>query len=271
VAQGGPNLTDARLSGQAIIEQLIRNMELGRFEMAYSVLLPCIFDVYLHPEDHARLAGVFDLIAEDAKRALAARVARLNATPTILGIRRGNKGAREHKIACRDWVIEFFPDTENSVPLGDVEIHSELNETAQPGYRGTKTTLLEREPSVAVGRTTGPRGQAPRPSDRIYAEIRYEDDSGPQLYLINQNQVRVGRGGDDVPMDLALYSNDEVSREHMLLRRDAATGQFHITDKSTNGTWVDGKRLKKGIEEALPERAAIGVAEVLMLAFEVRR
>ena len=269
MAQGSPNLTDTRLSGQTIIEQLIRNMELGRFEMAYSVLLPCLFDVYLHPEDHARLSGVFDLIAEDAKRALAARVSRLNTTPSLLGIKRGNKTAKEHKIAARDWIIEFFPDTENSVPLGDVEIHSELNETAQPGYRGTKTTLLDREPSVTVPHPTGPRAQ--RAVERVFAEIRYEDDSGPQLYLITQNQVRVGRGGDDVPMDLALYTNDEVSREHVLLRRDAATGQFHILDKSTNGTWLDGKRLKKGVEEPLPERAAIGVAEVLTLAFEVRR
>src|SRR5438067_11038360 len=151
-------------------------MQLGRFEMAYSVLLPCIFDVYLHPEDHARLSGVFDLIAEDAKRALAARVAKLNASPTILGIKRGNKAAKNHKIACHDWVIEFFPDTENVIPLADVEIHSELNETAQPGYRGTKTTLLDREPSVTAGRTTGTRGKAQRMPDRIFAKIRYEDD-----------------------------------------------------------------------------------------------
>jgi hypothetical protein len=270
VAQVGPNLTDARLSGQTIIDQLIRNMELGRFEMAYSVLLPCIFDVYLHPEDHARLSGVFELIAEDAKRALAARVAQLNATPTILGLRRG-KPHKEYKIASRDWVIEFFPDSEGAIPLGDVEIHSELNETAQPGFRGMKTTLLDREPSATLARPTGPRGQTSRAVERVYAEIRYEDDSGPQLYLVTQNQVRVGRGGDDVQMDLALYTNDEVSRDHLLLRRDAATGQFYITDKSTNGSWLDGKRLKKGIEERLPDRADIGVAEVLTLAFEVRR
>src|SRR6476620_10066517 len=60
------------LSGQAIINELIRNMELGQFEMAYSVLLPCVFSLYLHPDDYTRLAGVFDLIAEDAKRALCA-------------------------------------------------------------------------------------------------------------------------------------------------------------------------------------------------------
>ena len=271
MAQVGPNLTETRLSGQTIIDQLIRNMELGRFEMAYSVLLPCIFDVYLHPEDHARLSGVFLLIAEDAKRALAARVAQLNTTPTILGIRRGSKAGKEYKIASRDWVIEFFPDSEGAIPLGDVEIHSELNETEQPGFRGMKTTLLGREPSTTLARPTGPRGQAVSRIDRVYAEIRYEDDSGPQLYLVTQNQVRVGRGGDDVQMDLALYANDEVSREHLVVRRDAATGQFFLTDKSTNGTWLDGRRLKKGVEERLPERGEIGVAEVLTLAFEVRR
>jgi pSer/pThr/pTyr-binding forkhead associated (FHA) protein len=72
-------------------------------------------------------------------------------------------------------------------------------------------------------------------------------------------------------MDLALYANDEVSREHLVLRRDGATGQFYITDKSTNGTWLDGKRLKRDQEQPVPERAEIGVAEVLTLLFQVRK
>ena len=57
------------LNGRTIIGELIRNMELARFEMAYSVLLPRVFTVYLHAEDHARLKGVFELIAQDAQRA----------------------------------------------------------------------------------------------------------------------------------------------------------------------------------------------------------
>src|SRR5581483_7978561 len=115
-----------------------------------------------------------------------------------------------------------------------------------------------------------PRTETRKMADRVFAEIRYEDDSGPQLYLMTQNQIRVGRGGDDEPMDLALYSNDEVSREHVVIRREAATGQFFISDKSTNGTWLDGKRLKRDVEQALPERAEIGVAEVITLLFQVR-
>ena len=68
-------LGETRLNGPAIIGELIRNMELGQFEMNYSVLLPCIFSLYLHPDDFTRLAGVLDFIVDDAKRTLCARVA----------------------------------------------------------------------------------------------------------------------------------------------------------------------------------------------------
>ncbi|MBV9760000.1 MAG: FHA domain-containing protein [Acidobacteriaceae bacterium] len=261
-----PNET--RLSGSVITGELIRNMELGRFEMAFTVLMPCCFTVYLNPEDHTMLSGVFEMVVEDARRALCARVAELNA-PRSAFLKRRNKAAKEHKIACRDWMIEFLPDSE--VPMGGLEIHSELNESVQPGFRGMKTTLTGREPSAGLHRTTGQRSETRRPAEMLYAEIRYEDDSGPQLYLVTQNRVRVGRGGDDQSMDLALYTNDEVSREHLTIRREAATGVFFVTDLSTNGTWLDGKRLRKGVEELLPNRAEIGVGEVLTLLFEARR
>ncbi len=272
MAQNSPIVGTQRLSGKSIIDELLRNMELGEFEMAYTILLPCVFSVYLHPEDHARLTGVFPLIAEDAKRALGARVAQLNGKKKVLGIRR--KSSEEYRIAAKDWVIHFFADIENTVPLGDVEIHSDLSEAAQPGFQGAKTTLMNREPSVTQTRVPTepqPPTETRRQTDRIFAEIRYEDDSGPQLYLVRQNQVRIGRGAEDEPMDLALYTNDEVSREHVVLRRDAATGVFSILDRSTNGTWLDGKRLKRDAEQLLPERAEIGVAEVLTLVFQVRR
>ena len=258
------------LDGQIVINELIRNMEQGRFELAYTVLLPCAFSIYLNPEDHAHLAGVFDLIAEDAKRALRARVSQLNTPATVLGLRVPRKPQKEYKIATRDWIVEFLADPE--VPAGDIEIHSELNEASQPGYCGTKTTLMNREPSVTTGqRTTRQRSEARPAGDLVLAEIRYEDDSGSQLFLVTQNEIRIGRGGDGQAMDLALYSNDEVSREHLVLRREAATGVFLVEDKSTNGTWLDGKRLRRGIEEILPNKAEIGVAEVLTLSFEVRQ
>jgi hypothetical protein len=261
-----------RISGRIIIEQLIRNMELGQFEMGYSILAPCIFSLYLHPDDYARLTGVFDLIREDAKQALASRLAQLNAKPLGIGALRGAKDRKPYKIACKDWAFEFFPDSEGAVPLGDVEIHSELNETPQPGYHGTKTTLLDREPSVGAKPETRQLADRAgnRAGDRVYAEIHYEDDSGPQLYLMTQDEISVGRGGDGAQVSLALYTNDEVSREHLRVRRDAVEKRFVIVDKSMNGTWLNGKRLARGVEETLPPKAQISVAEVITLLFEER-
>ena len=266
---------ETKLSGHIIISELIRNMELGKFDMNYSVLLPCVFTVYLNPQDHSTLSSIFNLVLDDARRALRDRVTELNTPPKVFGLARKGKVAKEHKIACQDWYIEFLPDAE--VPVGDIEIHSELNEMEEPGYRGTKTTLIGREPTATAAPTprvdhaTTQRSASTRRVDTVYADVKYQDDSGPQNYAIVQNRVRVGRGGEDQPMDLALYTTDEVSREHAVIRRDPATGAFFITDSSTNGTMLNGKKLQKGVEQPLPERAEIGLGGVLKLEFEVRK
>jgi hypothetical protein len=260
-------LSDQKLSGDVIIGELLRNMEMGKFEMAYSVLLPCVFTVYLNPRDHATLCGIFELVLDDARKALRAKVAAMNAKPTGFSLTRRNKNTKEYKIACRDWDIEFLPDAE--VPEGDVEIHSELSEVVQPGYRGTKTTLMEREPTANA---TLPRAaDATVLKNVVHAELRYQDESGVQVYAMSQNKIRVGRGGDEAAMDVALYTNDEVSREHLNLRRDPATGAYYVIDLSTNGTWLNGKRLRKGAEEPLPDSAELNLGEVLAVHFEVKR
>ncbi|HKE25709.1 MAG TPA: FHA domain-containing protein [Bryobacteraceae bacterium] len=268
MAQSGTRLPRTRISGQTIIDELTRNMELGRLEMAYSVLLPCIFSVYLHPDDYARVAGVQELVKEDARKALHARMAEWSGKGQLF--RRGNP-RRPYRIAQNDFWIELFSDSEGAVPPGDVEIHSELNDVAQPGYRGVKTTLIDREPSVTSARVASDRAATRRLPDRVFAEIRYQDDSGPQTFTVTQNEISIGRGGEDLWVDLPLYASEEVSREHFRLRRDPASGAFTITDKSRNGTWVNGRRLERGVEQPLPDRAEIGVADVLKLAFEARR
>src|SRR5262245_28311937 len=99
-----------RISGQIIIDELIRNMELGQLEMGYSVLLPCIFSIYLNPDDYKRLAGVHDLLHEDARRALNARVAEWNNGRSSL-FRRPAKARKVYRIAANDWWIGLFADS----------------------------------------------------------------------------------------------------------------------------------------------------------------
>jgi FHA domain len=243
-------------------------MEFGRLEMGYSIILPCVFSVYLHPDDYARLIPVQELIREDARRVLAARMAEWNGGKGLF--RRGGE-RKQCRIAQNDWRIELFADTEDAVPPGDVEIHSELNDAPRPGYRGVKTTLIDREPAVTAARVERDRESTKLRPDKVFGEIRYQDDSGPQTYFITQNEIVIGRGGEQLWVDLPLYTTEEVSREHLRLRRDPASGAFAIVDKSRNGTWLNGKRLKRDVEQAVPEQAEIGVAEVLKLSFEARK
>jgi len=44
VIERGVSRSPARIGGQTIIDQLLRNAEAGQFELGYTVLLPCIFN-----------------------------------------------------------------------------------------------------------------------------------------------------------------------------------------------------------------------------------
>jgi hypothetical protein len=221
----------------------------------------------LHPDDYVRVASVQDLIKEDAKRALTACLAEWNANGGLL---RRNAPRKTYRIATNGWWIGLFADSESTVPPGDVEIHSELNDIAQPGYRGTKTTLIDRTPSVTSARVVRDRENTRLRSASVFAEIRYQDESGPQTFLVTQNEISIGRGGEDLWVDLALYTTDEISREHLRLRRDPGNGEFKITDLSRNGTWLNGRRIAGNVEILMPERAEISLADMMSLSFEVR-
>ena len=93
--------------------------------------------------------------------------------------------------------------------------HSELRDSAAPGYRGVKTTLLGREPSVTRIIGAGGRESTPAATDRAFATLRYEDDSGLQTYAVTQEHTSIGRGGSDLWVDVPLETSDEVSREHL--------------------------------------------------------
>ena len=91
--------------------------------------------------------------------------------------------------------------------------------------------------------------------------------------------IKIGRGGADRWVDLKLTAKKDVSREHLQLRRDPASGQIFIKDLSSLGTTVNGRRIPssiervngeeadKNIEVQLPAKARIGLAGVVFLDF----
>lgn len=118
---------------------------------------------------------------------------------------------------------------------------------------------------------------------RALARMSYDDDAGPHDYTVVKASVSIGRGGVAYPVDVRITSSTDVSREHARIRHDADTGHFCLIDLSSLGTTVDGTPVPRGYDEAdgtkrengmevvLPDRARIGLANVVFLDFRVER
>jgi hypothetical protein len=248
-------------------------MEEGFEPLHETVLPPSVFRVYLHRDDLDRIRGIIPRIVDEARRALTAEIVNLNRA--TLGQKLGitPKPALVEE-PSGDWTIELLENTEPETQPGDIVIYSELVLPPKPEYSGSMTKR------IATRRLNRPY-QEPTPAEaEPYATLEYEDDNGRQTYRMTKNQIVIGRGGRDYWTDLTLHTLPDVSREHVRLRRDPATGKFFLKDLSRLGTTIDGRtaptsvdevngeRKDKNIEVVLPNRARIGLADVIVLNFE---
>jgi len=115
------------------------------------------------------------------------------------------------------------------------------------------------------------------PQTRVYAVIRYRDNSGEQVFQMTKSSITIGRGGKDRSVDLKLKTDARVSREHLRLRFDAETDRFYIKDLSAYGITVNGSNISETLSQSslttdnetlLPARARIVLADVVTLEFE---
>lgn len=272
----------AGITGDEIVNELIRNAESGAFPIRYTTLVPCIYNVYLHPEDYQQIRPIAAFLRNEAKQALQEHLDSRNRTGLPSGIARvvGLAGGRqpEYRILEKDWTIEFHPDVEDRLARGDIEVYSELGRGEQEDLGdGAKTTFITRR---AAGEETASRvaGAATAGGAQL-GHIRYSDESGAHDFAIRQPQVVIGRGGKGVWVDLRIEGPPDVSREHCRIRHDGST--WFIKDLSQFGTTVNGQalpcslerkpsgeRVDRNVEVELPARAQIVLAGVIALDFD---
>jgi hypothetical protein len=280
-----PQPSSARpITGDEIISELIRNVEAGAFKVRYTVLFPCIFNVYLHADDYDQIRPISEFVRAEAKAALADHLASLNkAGPSItrwLGI--GGDRQIAYKILESDWSVEFHRDEEDRLRRGDIEVYSELGtgERADLGA-GAKTTFITRRPAEqSDAAAPGPSTQ--RTDREVFGYLRYKTAmGGDATFPITRDLTVIGRGGKAFWVDLRVEGPADVSREHCRIRRDAPSGEFFIKDLSQYGTTVNGQevptsldrtesgeKIDKNVEAPLPDRANIGLAGVFFIQFE---
>lgn len=272
-----------RRPARDVIDAVLENMRKNLEPLKYSTLVPSRYLIYLHPAEFARLEGIIPILQEQTIRALSEELDALNRR-SVLHRYADRVLGRQPPVVQHpgvDWHVEFLQDPDGDVRPGDILVDSELMLPASPelgvGERTRRITTMH------VGQRVTAKEQVEQARGRVLARITYEDEAGRHVHSMNKDSVTVGRGGIAFPVDIRIAAAVDVSREHARIRRDPANGTFFLIDLSSLGTSIDGRLVPRGYDEVdgtkrengaeapLPDRARIGLAEMVYLDFQVVR
>lgn len=286
-------MTDSRRPAADIIDAVVDNMRQNLETLKYTTVAPSRYTVYLSPAEHARLEGILPRLRAETLRALSEEIARLNRSSLVR--RRVGRWLGRTRPALQNadthWHVEFLPDTDGDLQHDqDIVVHSDLILPAEvelgSGERTRRLTTVHAgattsAPAAVISMTSTPAA-LPRqaPFDGAVARLRYEDASGSHRFDVVTDTITIGRGGAAHKVDVRVAAAEDVSREHVRIRRDRETGVFYLIDLSTLGTTLNGRHVPRGVVEAdgvkrengaeslLPDHARIGLAETVFLDFE---
>jgi hypothetical protein len=298
-----------RLHGDDLIAEVLRNMEEGLVRIGGKSLVPSIYRIYLSPDDFEPFRNVVPFIAGEIRKALDDRLGKWNRSKRSfakgilerIGAGEAIAGSTEVVRVANAWTVEIYPDLDEKIQPGEIEVYSDLGEPEKPEYgagsmtrrifpkgadptppetsEATPEEVQEAFDSAPTIATLAPhptseilKGENLRQDDgtkpRAFAYIRYADQEGPKVVEVTKNQIIIGRGGRSYWVDLKLETLPDVSREHCRIRRDSETGRFTIEDLSQFGTAVNGTPVGRNASAELPGRSTISLAGVIDLQWE---
>jgi hypothetical protein len=278
-----------RLQGDDLIGEVLRNMQEGLFRIRRKTLVPAIYRIYLHPDDYEPFRDVVPFITAEIRGSLDEKLASLNRSPRKvassllkkIGRAAEPEAAGGYVRASEGWTVEIYPDLDDKLKPGEIEVHSELGAPQKAEYgAGSMTRRIipqraENAPDPAATVATADRPTASEEEDKseqtkglVFAYLRYADQEGQKTFEVTKNQVVIGRGGRSYWVDVKLETLPDVSREHCRIRRDSETGLFTVEDVSQFGTAVNGKPVGRNAAADLPGRATISLAGVIDIQWE---
>jgi hypothetical protein len=285
-----PTAPTQAITPKDIIDFLLDEMEQGISPSFYSNLVPSVFDIYLHADDYDRLRPLVPRVKKEAVTALEEKLRSLNkaAEPKLRLPGVAPKKGKPKFETLGDWSVDLHENMDDDAPEHPLVIHSTFPAAAEPDDRvGTLTERVTKRTAAGETTTTATMRSGPVETSRaaglVFASLSYDDDAGSQTNQMTKELIKVGRGGVDRWVDLKLKSKKDISREHLQIRRDPASGNFFIKDLSSLGTTVDGKRVPpsienvdgsdvdKNVEVPLPPKCRIGLAGVMTIDFKAAR
>ena len=282
--RSGPPLV--RRPAVDLIDAVLTNMRNYREPLKYSVVAPSRYTVYVHPDEIVRLNGILPLLREQAERALAEEVSKLNRRSIVRTwvdrlLARSRPGTES---AAGSWHVEFLPDPDGELDPGGILVHSELLLPSAPeigvGQRTRRITTVRTGPHTTSREHVD---DPPTTKVKVRARLEYDAGTGQPAYDIVKDSVTIGRGGTAFPVSMKIAASPDVSREHARIRFDAASGTHFLIDLSSLGTTIDGRPVPRGYDDAdggkrengveapLHDGARIGLADTVFLTFRVVR
>ena len=262
---------------EEIIDLIVDEMDAQQAPSRYSILVRNSFHVRLEETQFERLKPVQARVRDEAIRALNEAVAERNRggrSFRIPGIDPPADKRRWETLA--DWRIDFSLNTDEDALATPLIVHADFFSTQDEDDRlGDRTERISRRAADGtVTTTTGPaasgQGTGRKTGGTVLARLEYDDDRGPGVFEMTTRQIKIGRGGENYYVDLKLTAPKDISRVHLVIRRDDS-GAFFAADRSTLGTAINQQRIPEGVEAPLPDRATIVLAEKLKLKFRIVR
>jgi hypothetical protein len=278
---------DDAVTPQEIIAAVLLEFEQAVLPSHFKNYVRSRFRVYLYREDYERLHSLFEKMRAEAIDALQEKLTGLNRRAGARSkLSFGKKTISRRYELTGSWAIEFLPNEDDNaaserliVESGDAVVPDSAN------LQGEKTIRVGKPATEDGTRRTNYSGQQDSsPEASVYAKLNFTDDRAePQSFSVTKDLIKVGRGGQNVWIDLKLTTSDDVSREHFQVRRDPSSGKIFIKDLSKFGTTVNGKTVPcsvekrtgqitdRNIEVELPNLAKIGLADMLYMEFRIQK
>jgi hypothetical protein len=157
----------ARLNGDDLIGEVLRNMEEGLFRIRRKTIVPSIYRIYLSSADYEPFRDVVPFIAGEIRAALDERLAGWNGSRRRLAksllekIGAGDAVETSEFVRLTDsWTVEIYPDLDAKLQPGEIEVYSDLGAPQKQEYGAgslTRRIFPQGAPSAATpGTAPGP-------------------------------------------------------------------------------------------------------------------
>lgn len=190
------------------------------------IYIPPEYLVFMSSADHDALQGAKRLGFVRGLSNRAAQSARRLASATQMQIDkfwielRVDSGLSQGEFYVKaSWDVEHEPTTVSVAPL-----RQDRAPALPLADQADELTMIRREP-------------------RFHIEVQRHGAAEPMVYPVYQAEVRVGRGSKDIPVDVPLPEDKEISRLHLIIKQTPSG--YEVTMKGQNPISIAGVELER--------------------------